>query len=478
MINIRIFGVEMREIITKIGTSLVTKIENVQRNLFEQLFNDTFELAPELAAIDEVLSDDERLLDEIKQVFDNRSKHSKILGRHSVAVESVVRLILVKHLYNWTYRFTQQQVRDSYSLRHFTRIYFDKVPHYSILCRYQRLIGAETLQYLHEKIVRLAKTRKVTDGRKLRVDTTVVETNIHHPTDSGLLSDSVRVLTRVIEKAKEAGLVSGKIGRNFSRCTKRQVLNIVKFARGRSDASKEAFKQSYKKIISTARRIVKNVRQIREIIKEETDRVVEAIKAEIDHYLPLVQKVISQAKRRVLKDESVPTEEKVYSIFEPHSYVVRKGKSHKANEFGQVIKLQESDGGIISDYQTYSSQPNDMGEFIPSIQKHIDIFGRPPHLAAADRGFYSERNEQTAYEMGVKRVCIPKKGKISKERKQQQKSRWFKQGQKFRAGAEGRISVMKRQHGFDRCRNKGQAGIDCWIAWGVIAKNLKVMATA
>ncbi|MHC4310610.1 MAG: transposase [Planctomycetota bacterium] len=159
----------------------MTKMENVQRNLFEQLLADTFELNSELAAIDKVLEQDERLLDEIRDVFNHRSAHSKILGRHSVAVESVVRLLLVKHLYDWTYRFTQQQVRDSYSLRHFTRIYFEKVPHYSILCRYEQLLPAETLKTLHDKVVELAKARKVTRGRKLRVDTTVTETNIHHP---------------------------------------------------------------------------------------------------------------------------------------------------------------------------------------------------------------------------------------------------------------------------------------------------------
>lgn len=456
----------------------MTKLENVQRNLFEHLITDTFEVAPELRAIDEVLSEDERLLNGIKEVFDNRSSNSRTLGRHSVAVESIVRLILVKHIYEWTYRFTQQQVRDSYSLRHFTRIYFDKVPHYSILCRYEKLIPAETLKKLHDKIVGIAKARKVTRGRKLRVDTTVVETNIHYPTDSGLLSDSVRVLTRIIEKTKDAGLASGKVVRNFSRSTKRQVLNIVKFARGRSDSSREAFKESYEKIINITKQVVKNVQKIRETIEKETELIVYAIKEEVDHYLPMVQKVISQTKRRVLEGVSVPTAEKIFSIFEPHSYVVRKGKSHKPNEFGQVIKLQEAEGGIITDYQTYSSQPDDAGEFLPSVQKHIDIFGHAPHLAAGDRGFYSKDNEEQAHQMGVKCVCLPKKGKPSKERRELQKSRWFKQGQRFRAGSEGKISVMKRQHGFNRCRNKGQSGFDCWIAWGVIAKNLKVIAAA
>jgi len=456
----------------------MTKIENVQRNLFEQLLSDTFEIAPELVAIDEVLSEDDRLFDEVKEVFDNRSSNSRTLGRHSVAVDSIVRLILVKHIYEWTYRFTQQQVRDSYSLRHFTRIYFDKVPHYSILCRYERLIPEETLRRLNEKVVAIAKTRKVTRGGKLRVDTTAVETNIHHPTDSGLLSDSVRVLTRIIKTAKHCGLASGRVVRDFSRSTKRQVLNIVKFARGRSDSAKEAFKKSYEKIINITKQVINNVQQIRETIHEETSPEAFAIKDALDHYLPLVQKVVSQTKRRILKGESVPTAEKVYSLFEPHSYVVRKGKSHKVNEFGQVIKLQEADGGIITDYQTYSSQPDDVGEFIPSIQKHIEIFGRAPHLAAADRGFYSQENEHRAYQMGVKRVCVPKTGKLSKERKRLQSSRWFKQGQRFRAGSEGRISVMKRAHGFDRCRNKGQAGFDGWIAWGVIAKNLRVIAAA
>jgi IS5 family transposase len=114
--------------------------------------------------------------------------------------------------------------------------------------------------------------------------------------------------------------------------------------------------------------------------------------------------------------------------------------------------------------------------FIPSVDRHIETFGRPPHLAAADRGFHSLSNEQLAYDKGVKRVCLPKKGKKSKQRQQIEKSRWFKAGQRFRAGSEGRISVLKRVHGFNRRRDKGQAGFDQWLGWGVIAANLKVIA--
>jgi IS5 family transposase len=474
---IRSFRVEM-SVFIDIGLYVMTKMDNIQRNLFEHLFEDHFEVDPELAAIDKILSEDESLLDEIRTIFDSRSTFSKTLGRHSIAVESIIRLLLVKHLYDWTYRFTVQQVRDSYSLRHFTHLYFTRVPHYSILCRYAKLISEEKLKALHRCIIEIAKKHKVTKGRKLRVDTTVVETNVHYPTDSTLLSDSVRVLTRIIKIARDAGLASGKVVRDFSRATKRQVLNIVKSARGRSEACKDAFKESYERIIHIAKAVVKNAKEIRNALDDMTDSVVQVIQKQIDHFIPLIEKVISQTIRRVIQGDSVPTGEKVYSIFEPYTYVVRKGKSHKTNEFGQVLKLQEAEGGIITDYQTYTSQPDDRSLFVPSVQNHVEIFGQAPHLAAADRGFYTKDNEQKAKELGVKYVCMPKVGKLSKERQKLQKSRWFKQGQRFRAGLEGRISVMKRQHGFDKCRNKGQAGFDAYIAWGVIAKNIRVIANA
>jgi transposase, IS5 family len=165
-------------------------------------------------------------------------------------------------------------------------------------------------------------------------------------------------------------------------------------------------------------------------------------------------------------------EGKIVSVFEPSAEVIRKGKSGKPNEFGKIVKLQEAENQIIVDYEVYARRPHDSDLLIPAIAAHQAKLGRAPWLVAADAAFYSGRNEAAAKAMGVKRVCIPNRASKSPERKREQKKRWFRNGQKWRTGCEGRISVVKRRHGLDRCRYKSEVGMQRWVGLGVISDNL------
>jgi len=462
----------------------MTKPQNLQADIFESLlpFAD-IDIEPKLKKIDQALEDDPAILRELYDIISKRHKYSKTLGRHSTAVETVLRMLIIRHYFDWSLRDTEQFVKDSFSLRYFARVYFEKVPNYTVLSRYENLIPDATLKKINKKIVKIAQDRKITKGRKLRVDTTVVETNIHYPTDSSLLSNGVGVLARLVSQVKQAGIATGELVRDFRRSTKRRLLNIIKFSRSNSQTAQQSFKKSYRQLIAITKQAVNNARTLKRTVVNRARRlgfeaslVALHVKEQLDHYLPLIEKVIYQSERRIFQGQSVANDEKIFSLFEPHSYLIRKGKRHKPNEFGQLVKIQEADGGIISDYERFNTYVADPDLFIPAVDRHIETFGRPPHLAAGDRGFHSAANEQLAYEKGVKRVCLPQKGKKSKERQQLEKSRWFKAGQRFRAGSEGRISVLKRVHGLDRCLNKGQEGFDQWIGWGVIAANLKVIA--
>ena len=461
----------------------MTKPQNLQADIFESLlpFADV-DIAPQLKKIDHALEDDSSILQELYDIISKRHKFSKTLGRHSTAVETVLRMLILRHYFNWSFRETEQFVKDSFSLRLFARIYFEKVPHYTVLCRYKKLIPDATLKRINKKIVKIAQDKKITKGRKLRVDTTVVETNIHYPSDSSLLADGIGVLARLASQVKQAGIATGTMVRDFRRSAKRQVLHIVKFARSTSQTAQQSFKKSYRHLIDITKQAVNNARTLKRTVVNrarglgfEASLVARHVKEQLDHFLPLIEQVIFQSESRIFDGQSLANNKKIISLFEPHSYVIRKGKRHKPNEFGQLVKIQEADGGIITDVERFDHYVADSELFIPAVDKHIEIFGRPPHLAAGDRGFQSSSNEQLAYEKGVKRVCLPQKGKKSKERQQIEKSRWFKAGQRFRAGSEGRISVLKRVHGFDRCRDKGQHGFDQWLGWGVIAANLKVI---
>src|SRR4029079_8047016 len=152
--------------------------------------------------------------------------------------------------------------------------------------------------------------------------------------------------------------------------------------------------------------------------------------------------------------------------------VIRKGKAAKPNEFGKMVKLQEAENQIVSDYEVYDRRPNDADLLIPAIELHQVRLGRVPYLVAADAAFYSGKNEAAAKAKGVKRVCVPNRSTKSPERKREQKKRWFRNGQKWRTGSEGRISVVKRRHGLARCRYLGYVGMTRWVGLGVIADNV------
>jgi IS5 family transposase len=187
--------------------------------------------------------------------------------------------------------------------------------------------------------------------------------------------------------------------------------------------------------------------------------------------VPLVRQVMKQTRARILRGDT-RADGKILSLFEPATEVIRKGKAGKPNEFGKMVKLQEAESQIVTDYEVYDQRPSDSDLLIGAIEKHEAALGRTPRLVAADAAFYSAKNEAAAKAKGVKRVCVPNRSTKSPERKREQKKRWFRNGQKWRTGCEGRISVIKRRHGLNRCRYKGDAGMKRWVGLGVIADNL------
>jgi IS5 family transposase len=166
------------------------------------------------------------------------------------------------------------------------------------------------------------------------------------------------------------------------------------------------------------------------------------------------------------------------SLFVPKTFVIRKGKAHKPTEFGRLIDIVEVENGFVSDYRVLDGNPSDGTLLIPALQRHIKRFGRPPRLVATDRGFWSAANEEAAHKLGVKQVAIPIKGKVSKLRLRIQRSRWFRKAQRWRAGGEGRIGILKNNYGLDRCMYKGDTAMERWVGWCVFANNLVVVARA
>jgi IS5 family transposase len=445
---------------------------------FEDVLGCVPELSPELKRIDSYL-EDEKLYRLIRADLAKRRPKTLQTGRNSTPVDVILRMLVVKRLYRYSYEESERQVRDSLTLRQFCRVYLNEVPDDTTLIRWANLIQPKTLEKFNQRIILLATERKVTRGRKLRTDGTVVESNIRPPSDSRLLADSVRVLARSIVRGRAILHSAGqKVQAGFEDCTqqaKRLAHQIGETLRSKKEAAQTTGRQAYQQLLAMTEQTLawadQTKQQLGERAQQSTQRLVESL----THFIPLTRQVIQQATRRVLQGEQVPAPEKIVSIFEEHTDIIRRGKESRPVEYGHKVWLNEVEGGLVSHYRILDGNPSDEQQWKPSLKAHIKTFHQPPRQASADRGLSSEPNEQLAQDLGVKHVIIPKRGYRSQARLKHEHQAWFVKGRHWHAGIEGRISVLKRAHHLGRCLAHGLTGFHSWVGWGVIAGNLAVL---
>ena len=427
---------------------------------------------------DEVL-EDEALITTAYEALAQRSRRSKTFGRPGVPAEVVLRMLLLKHARDWSYETVEREVRANLVYRQFTRVGAEKVPDAKSMGRLARTLGPAVIEQLHQRVVAIAQEKKVVAGKRMRVDTTVVESNIHYPTDSTLLGDGLRVLTRTMKKITVvAGTVGTKL-RNRMRNVQHRLIEIGRASRSKKEAGKEKLKQAYVRLMRSAEQVVKQAQRfsaevasgVKGAVEVKQQTVLEGCKQYLDTMIPRVQQVIRQTQARVV-DGVTNFDGKLFSIFEPTTEIIRKGKAGKPNEFGKMVKIQEAENQIVTAYEVYTKRPVDADLLVPAIAAHQQQLGRIPRLVAGDAGFYSAQNETKAHQAGVEQVVIPNHSTKSAARKRHQRKRWFRKGQKWRTGSEGRISILKRRHGLDRSLYKGDSGMKRWVGLGVIADNL------
>jgi len=449
--------------------------KHAQRSVFEVLLPDGDKLwDPALRRIDEVLEDEE-LVDLVADALGRRRPGSRRQGRPGTPAEVVLRMLVLKHLYDWSFDECEREVRGSLVYRAFCRIDCERVPDAKTLIRLAHLLGADVLKKVLARLIEVARQRKVVRGWKLRVDTTVVETNVHYPTDSSLLSDGVRVLTRTLKKLKEevgAGVVEVQ---DRSRAMGQRIFELAQRSRKLvQEEAKVRLQQLYGEVLGITRAVVREATAAVETVEGRVSGTGAALVHEIRETVDIVKRVIGQTRARVFKgDTHYPG--KVLSIFEPHTDAIRKGKVVKPTEFGKLVKIQEAEDQFITDYEVCATRVADQDLWVPSLEKHRQLFGRSPRMAVADAGFASRKNEVAATELGVKRVVLPGAFKRSKEK---ERKRWFRKALRWRTGCEGRISALKRRHGLRRCRDRGMDGMERWVGLGVIANNLLVLGRA
>jgi len=456
----------------------MTRIADPQINFADiEFLTQGIDLDPILKRMSDFLDDQPKIFERVRRDL-QRGLKKPDTGRTAMTPSQVLRSLILMRVKNWDYRELSERIADGYTLRRFTGFNSQRVPKHDAFNRAFNKLRPQTLQALNDLVLKAAVDLGLEDGKRLRVDTTVTETDIHHPTDNTLLWDVVRVLTRLIGRL---GKVLPKGIDNFSnrtRCARRRMQEIQRMTARQRHTQQKA---KYRHLIGITQQVVHNARGVLEKTKDQCavdpmdDIIIGELRRKIDHYCQLGARVIGQSRRRVLEGEQVATEEKIYSIFETHTDLIKRGKIQKPIEFGHKIFLAESAHGLITQYRVLEGNPPDHVHVKPSLERHQETFGWAPAWYSSDRGFFSDENIKACPQ--VKLVCIPQRGgKRTSERQAFEKSPAFKKGQRFRAGIEGRISVLFRGRGMKRCLAEGRDRFEVLIGAAVLTNNLMNIA--
>jgi IS5 family transposase len=290
-----------------------------------------------------------------------------------------------------------------------------------------------------------------------------------------LLFDGVRVLSRLVQHAATA--LSGRqrrVGASRTRLAKQLVRRIEATAAVAASAATRAERpRLYRRLLAVAQASVRQAHQVQQWLAGWSDTTAQQLESALLRTAPLVRQVIAQAERRVLHGESVPASAKLVSLFEPHTAIVRRGKAHLPAEFGRKVMLDEVDGGLVTRYAVLLGNPPDAPELATSLAHHQVCFEQVPAVLTADRAFFTLDNDQLARDLHIRSIALPRPGPLTADQLQVCRRAAFRRAYRWRAGIEGRISVLKRRFGLDRCRYHGDAGMERWVGWGLLAHNLR-----
>jgi IS5 family transposase len=429
----------------------------------------------------DLLLDDPQLIELVRCSLAARHPASQRTGRRGIAPDRLLRCCVLKHLKGWSFRDLERELRSNLIYRRFTHFDAEATPDFSTFSRLFALLSPELTEQIHQRVVGVAKEEGVAQGRRLRVDTTAVESNIHYPTDSTLLGDGIRVLSRSLKRIA-AECKSGALEVvHHGRAVKYRLFEISRAAKSLTVSNRQRLQESYSKLVALTRGVVRQASHTVQQWKNGKLKVVgnllqvEIQTARLRRFVPLVEKVIAQTQERVWGGNThVP--DKVLSLFEPHTQVIRKGKAHKPNEFGRLVRIDEVENGIVSGYQVLEGNAADTNSWLPALEQHQARFGHVPQMATADRGFFSMQNERQAEALGVAKVALPAPGRLSNKRTKRQKQSWFKRALRWRAGCEATISTLKHPFSMLRATYKGEPGFQRSVGWSVITKNLVSIA--
>jgi transposase, IS5 family len=429
-------------------------------------------LPAELVRIDAYL-DDDRFIAPWRALFDRR------LGRPSVPVDTLLRLLYLKHRYQLGYESLCKEVSDSIGWRRFCRIGLDRpVPHPTTLVKLVRRAGPEVIEELNAALVAKLAQGKLLRGRKLRVDTTVVEADIDYPTDADLLEHAVRKLGGLVRRIKGRGAASRTRFRDRGRAAGRRMKQLARTLRRRTGGAMAEVDRLTGEVAKIARHTLGQVQAVarnarRAAARRPEDGRLGRLVDELAETITNTQRLLAQTDQRLAGNRVIP--DRLVSLSDPDARPIRKGKPGRPTEFGYTLLVAEDERGFIADHKVEQGNPPDAPQLLPAVQRVTAVTGRPPGTVVGDRGFGTAANDQAVEALGVKRVGLQRNGTPGKARQAYERTRAFRRLRNWRVGIEARISHLKRSFGLRRTRLRRLGGARTWVGLGIFAYNLQRM---
>jgi IS5 family transposase len=444
-----------------------------QTTIWELLLPEQAKRLPAELALVDVYLDDERFIAPWRGLFSAR------LGRPSIPIETLLRLLYLKHRYGLGYESLCREVADSISWRRFCRIGLDRpVPHPTTLVKLVRRAGPEVIEQLNAALLGKLATGKLLRARKLRVDTTVVEADIDYPTDADLLEHAVRKLSGLVRRLKARNAASRTRFRDRGRAVGRRMKQLARTLRRRTGVAMGEVDRLTGEVARIARQSLRQVEVVarnaqRMLTRRPGDGRLGRLVGELDETIMQTQRLLAQTDQRLAGDRVIP--DRLVSLADPDARPIRKGKPRHPTQFGYTLLLAEDERGFIADHRVERGNPPDAPQLIPSVQRVVAVTGRAPGTVVADRGFGTAANDQALEALGVKRVGLQRNGTPGKARLALERTRRFRRLRNWRVGIEARISHLKRAFGLRRTRLRRLGGARTWAGLGIFAYNLQRM---
>jgi len=422
--------------------------------------------------INDIFLDNPRVLDLAHADFCRYLSESEEGRESRYTSEEILRVLVVMFIEQDSYRDVVIRVENSDFLRTFVGLgFFKPMMDFTFLSKAYAALSEQTWKAMNDVMARYAKEKKKISGERMRTDTTAYETNIHYPTDSSLLWDSFRVLARELKRIQHEMPELGLKHRYHVKKVKKLAHFISRNAGSKSKNKQRKVKMTFGTLIERVRWIVSVCREVRE---QMCLAFLDA--PELEHYEPLVERIIEQTQRRIFDGEVVPANEKVYSLFEEHTELLIRGKAGKRVEFGHMVLISQTKEKFISHYLALPQREEDK-ELLPgALDAHRQLFGHLPAVLATDKGFYESAKQLVALEEEIETVSICKKGRRTAQEEAREHTEAFRDGQRFRAGVEGSISVLKRAFKLCRCLFKGFKHFATSVGCAVFCHNLVLLA--